>query len=110
MAFYVGQKVVALPDPEGGHEYFIHPGHGLRLNEPVVGQVYTIRGITESRLPEPFGFLWLNEVHNEPMHLEAEGIVEVSWPDYRFRPVVERPTDISIFKAMLTPKTAEIDA
>jgi len=111
MAFYVGQKVVAIADPGDGHEYFIHPAHKLGAAEPVVGEVYTIRAFVKSKVQERFSFLALAEIRNEPMYLPAEGgLIEVAWPEFRFRPIFERKTDISIFTDMLTPKTEQVSA
>lgn len=109
--FYVGQKVVAIADPEDGHEYFIHPGHRLSVTEPVVGQTYTIKAFVKSNEERRFSFLALEEIRNEPVYLAKEGgWVEVAWPDFRFRPVVQRKTDISIFTAMLNPSKQGVDA
>jgi hypothetical protein len=92
MAFYVGQKVVCVNAGWLLSENLNPVSAEMSLTE---GRVYTVvkirreRGVAGVRLAEAdaapcWGFL-------------AE----------RFRPVVERKTDISIFKAMLNPKTVE---
>ena len=94
--FHVGQKVVCIDD-DGLH---------LRPDEdgPCKGQVYTIRGFNEQ-----VGGLLLIEVINFPQ-LYREGYGELSFRPSRFRPVVERKTDISLFKAILDKPTVRIDA
>jgi hypothetical protein len=93
--FHVGQKVVCVDDSLSE----------LRdLNEilPTRGTVYTIRAIVRR------GSLCFHlvEITNEPYRYQ-DGFGEVSFKAYRFRPVVERKTDISIFTAMLTPSKAD---
>ena len=67
---------------------------------PVFGEVYTIRDI------RCFAFgvgLLFCELKNPPLYgIEGHFCQSV------FRPVVERKTDISIFKKMLTPSDAEV--
>jgi hypothetical protein len=69
---------------------------------PAEGQVYTVRafGVTSEG---NYG-LFLNEVVRPPSSVTG---VEMPWGVWRFRPVVERKTDISVFRAMLntTPET-----
>ncbi len=101
--FYVGQKVVAVPD-EGGAEWFVLPKwRHLKLIEPVCGVVYTVREVRAAYADEP-AYLVLEEVRNRPLHFEEEGVFETGWPAHRFRPVVERKADISIFTNMLQPE------
>jgi hypothetical protein len=79
--FYVGQKVVCVDD------------HDTDLVSK--GGLYVVRVV---RLP----------------YLELSGVRGLGWNDgmmaSRFRPVVERKTDISIFKAMLNPSKQGADA
>jgi hypothetical protein len=80
--FRVGQKVVCVD---------IRPTQsGLKI--PLTkGEIYTISAMDTT--PDEFGGL-------------AFYLAENDWSvfyHWRFRPIVERKTDISIFKAMLTP-------
>lgn len=83
MNFRVGQKVVCIDDS-------INPC-GLAADYPVRGRVYTVRSI------HPDGdAIFLIEVVNTLF-----GGMEPCFLNHRFRPVVERKTDVSIFKAIL---------
>jgi hypothetical protein len=96
--FYVGQKVVCVDDRSPD----------LNWEHPVsAGEVYTVQwaGVYQFRCT------------GRPTLL-AVRLFEVirEWPDgntplgaYRFRPVVERKTDISIFTKMLTPNERVIE-
>lgn len=105
MAFYVGQKVVFLG--------FINarvPGKNCHGWEqfPQAEQVYTVRSV--SAFPVTGGvMLRLEEVVNAPSPYIG-GIYEIGFAAERFRPVVERKTDISIFKAMLNPSDERVSA
>jgi hypothetical protein len=95
MTFRVGQKVVCIAESRGGG----YPDD----KRPVVGSVYTIRGIEIDRRGciDPIGVL-LEEIVNEPrMYRGYDEPSEVSFASTRFRPVVERKTDISIFTEIL---------
>ncbi len=87
MTFRVGQKVVCV-DASGQV-----PG----WDKVVEGRVYIIRGFTTRPACGYYGPI-------------VEGVVRihmgVDWPfsTDRFRPIVERKTDISVFTAMLTDK------
>lgn len=94
--FVVGQKVVmvaAFPQSEIERARI----DGVEL--PSVGNIYTIRGMEPGVWDRNKIFLWLEEVRNKPHH---NGL-EPNWLSTLFQPVQERETDISIFKAMLTP-------
>jgi hypothetical protein len=88
MVFRVGQKVVCI-DADGAP----------RLS---LGAIYTIKDIDGPRL-----FSWRGRIYeNVGIYLE-EAICEdghKGFAPFRFRPVVETKTDISIFQKMLTPK------
>ena len=98
--FYVGQKVVCVDD------VFSSDGYGDECL-PRKGQVYAVR--------------WIGTEHTRPLCIRVDEITnlvraymidrvrkwEPSFGAYRFRPVVSRPTDISIFTAMLTDKQRE---
>ncbi len=91
MVFSVGQKVVCIDAKN-------RPGHVWKRNDaPVQGRIYTVARV----LIENGGTsLQLHEQKRHPRSM---------WKGYhacRFRPVVARKTDISIFKEMLVPKKA----
>lgn len=96
--FVVGQKVVLIkPFPD--HEIERAEADGVIL--PSMAVVYTVRDI------EPGVGLYVGrfalrfiELVNPPHHSNG---LEPAFVHTMFRPVVERKTDISIFKRMLTP-------
>lgn len=77
MAFHVGQKVVCV---DASEHKALH-----------AGTVYTIAAIHHEDGETFVGLLEIPRNHAD-------------WYAWRFRPVVEPKTDISIFTAMLTPK------
>lgn len=88
--FYVGQKVVCVDN--GPLET------GLAATSLSKGRIYTVTKCGAA--PNGGAAVWVAEA-------------TARYPGYgflphRFRPVVERKTDISIFTDMLTPKTAEV--
>jgi hypothetical protein len=96
MAFRIGQKVVcvdASPHPKTG-----------KPTSAVVGAVYTVTGIYDDPVSRNGVGVTLAEI----LPLNAR----IGFLGHRFRQIVERKTDISIFKAMLNPQTTEkrIDA
>lgn len=96
MSFHVGQKVVCVSGP------LIKVLDGRPL--PTVGDVYTIRAIKRG-FHRDFGrSVLLNEIVS-PTH--PEDGQELGFFAIRFRPVIERKTDISIFTAMLKPSKVE---
>lgn len=75
---------------------------------PLLGQVYSIRDMC-ARLGEPC--VRVVEIVNEQRFYEELGFAdEQAFSARRFRPVVSRPADISIFTAMLTGQPAKADA
>jgi hypothetical protein len=99
--FRVGQKVVCVAD------YWTKDCYdGVRY--PTEGEVYTLRTV---EFDERHGcvFVHLEEIKNPVLRYQG-GMLESSFDALAFRPLVERKTDISIFKAMLTPKTVEVAA
>ncbi|UIY28734.1 hypothetical protein LZK73_18585 [Neorhizobium galegae] len=98
--FRVGQKVVCIND-RGSPEFW----NGCRLARK--GKVYTVRSI----------FYWgeqsllrLEEIVN-PVFGYADGSEdEPGFEAEYFRPIVNRLTDISVFKAMLTPSKSKVPA
>lgn len=78
MTFRVGQEVVCVDEDEATKHYGIYKD-----------RVYTIASIFEKAGAI---FVYLAEVTSDG-----------GWYASRFRPVVTRKTDISVFTAMLTP-------
>jgi hypothetical protein len=98
MTFHVGQKVVCVKA-----EWSDLNGE----TAPVAGGIYTIRAIIT--YPDDFAGLLLVEIINAPRYY-AEGLFECDFIATKFRPIVERKTDISIFTAMLTGSKIGADA
>lgn len=88
MTFRIGQKAVCIA-----------PGKSnwAGTNQCVVGSIYTVRQI-HIRLGE-CGIL-LEEITNPPWSFDG---LECGFRASRFRPLVERKTDISVFTALLNP-------
>ncbi len=93
--FNVGQKVECI----NGDRANYHAEYDYVL--PAKGQIYTIREITLSHRGNQY--FRVNEIHQRP-YVFAEGTIEPWFAALRFRPVVERKTDISTFTRMLTPE------
>ena len=81
--FRVGQKVVCV---DSGRDLL------GRKSNLVKGQIYTVAGTYQVQ----------DKVAVTLCEVEP-GDDCIGWWASRFRPIVERKTDISIFKAMLTP-------
>lgn len=91
MTFRAGQKVVCVADRRDG-------GFGDEIY-PTKGMVYTIRSfapIYDGSRPR----VWLCEITNAPRPY-YEGWHEKGFGVERFRPIVERKTDISAFHEIL---------
>lgn len=93
MAFEVGQEVVCV---DAGLP--ANPWH--RANPLVKGAIYVVRS-TEA-------------IHNaggefRGLHIRIDSSRR-QWPVERFRPLVKRKTDISVFKRMLAPTRARAAA
>lgn len=102
--FHVGQRVVCIRDWDPEIK-LAAVGDGITL--PELHAVYTVRGMAEVA---GHPVVYLGEVVNPVVHFACGVIAEAGWDPSRFRPVVERKTDISIFKAMLEPKKARVTA
>lgn len=89
--FYVGQKVVCVDVSVGAA--------GLPVRTISLGDIYTVTGCRKFGSTEA---IWVAEAKPE--------YEEWGFYAYRFRPVVERKTDISIFTDMLKPKSSEVAA
>ena len=96
-AFHVGQKVVCI---RGATRSSMTRGNWA----PKTGGVYTVRGIYNG--PERVDLNFEEYVHHEFHDCGAE----YGWDASRFRPVVERKTDISIFTDMLKTQRVRTDA
>lgn len=96
MAFYVGQKVVCVDDSNGRNPARRGPS-GL-----VKGHVYTISSLDPTT--DQNGDLGVHVVEVVLPFVQSSLGYNVGFNTKRFRPAVERKTDISIFTAMLTDK------
>jgi hypothetical protein len=96
MALRVGQKVVCVLD---GPAAFA-TGHEWGASEAIFeGNIYTVARYFLDHSGEPL--VWLEEVRRSPLSRMIFGD-DAGYAARRFRPVVERETDISIFEKMLT--------
>jgi hypothetical protein len=89
--FHVGQKVVCLKE---GPWVATYGGPCPAGSFPVNGEVVTIREIVRH---DGRGFLRFHE-HRNPVHW---GGPETAFAAERFRPIIERKTDISCFVRIL---------
>lgn len=91
MTFRVGQKVVCVDAT---------PSLGWGgANRPVKGRVYTVRAVRPNSDDDGKTLaILLREVVNPVSHRHGD---EYGFRAHRFRPVVSRKTDISIFKEIL---------
>jgi hypothetical protein len=95
MSFHVGQKVVCIND---------QPGCGGDIAPIRKGKVYTVVAVTDGVAHDgPDTGLVLAE--DPPLPKFFKG-----YSARRFRPVVERKTNIEIFKAMLNPRKHPVEA
>jgi len=90
--FRVGQKVVCIND----------------TNAPSLeqGRVYTVTAVLDVLLGTRLGTWEAGLVVAETSTVDGSIGFAVS----RFRPVAERKTDISLFRAMLTPSKQKVEA
>lgn len=100
--FYVGQKVICVDDSlrnDPGVKYYGD------LDGLTKGEIYTIRSVDI----DPFDKLPVIRVFEitRSNGLEYEEPYELGFYAYRFRPIIERETDISIFKKMLKPEKVD---
>lgn len=105
MAFRVGQKVVCV------NADALLSGYGPHHDEITVGEVYTIRWAGPSPHPRTYGKPAIRLVGvvrgDDPGNPDWN---DMPWMAIRFRPVVERKTDISVFTKMLTDTKIGADA
>lgn len=101
--FSVGQKVVCVNDE-------FNPRAVIRgTSLPKRGQIYTVREIVVHSLGETIRLREIVNAHGVYLHDDTGEFLEAAFPSFRFRfrPLVERKTDISIFTAMLNPSKVE---
>lgn len=79
------------------------------VSMPKKGNVYTLRAIGPTWANSSRHVVLLCELINPLITVDWMRF-EVCWSVQNFRPVVSRPTDISIFTAMLTGQPAKADA
>ncbi|WP_421439968.1 hypothetical protein [Agrobacterium tumefaciens] len=113
--FTVGQKVLAVKkvSPTERDIRMVEAAKRAGVIFPKPGEVYTIRDIfTAARIDgEVVVCVRLVEVINNPQMRFNTGFVgEIGFNASCFRPLIERKTDISIFKAMLTPSKEQVPA
>lgn len=101
MTFYVGQKVVCV-DGKLSAEYAAL-AHDLNIVMPTENSVYTIRDIVRDFIVGK-EHCRLVEIKNPIINWLIQESSEPAFSVSRFRPAVERKTDISVFTEMLTPK------
>ena len=97
--FYVGQKVVCFsvnPSP--------YPCHHIEVSKLQINKIYTIREII--KFSDRYS-LRLVEIVNEPRYF-TNGFGEASYKIVRFKPLIEKKTDISIFTEILNNSTKEL--
>lgn len=102
--FVVGQKVVCIsehcPDRKAEMDAF-------GISYPAKGRVYTIRALGAH---EDMPVVFLEEIVNPVLHYVSGEVTEQGFGVKRFRPVVTRKTDISIFTDMLIEQKQPVDA
>jgi len=107
--FHVGQKVVCIDDDK------IPPAGHVVLSDmifPVIGKIYTVSEImigAVSNMP----CIALAEIPFQLVEVLVGNEVRVGDVVFNassFRPLVVRKADISIFMAMLAPKTEQVTA
>lgn len=100
--FYVGQKVVCIRASFSGLRR-------VTLHDLVERQIYTVRDTFLATDGTPC--VRLQEICNpRRFNRRRAAMWEPGYKTERFRPVVERKTDISIFKAMLNPSDERVTA
>lgn len=95
--FYTGQKVVCIDDSNVPGEW------GASVSEELhKGKIYTVRWIgmwTSYVDPVPILGVRLEELYRDI----GDGRGDVPFYAWRFRPLLEKKTDISIFRSLLNP-------
>lgn len=94
MTFYIGQKVVCIASCCAPRAY----GEVV----PAINRVLTIRDIVDAKCWPSAGLRFHEIVNSVRWYADVAGEMECVFDSRRFRPMVERKTDISIFQNMLT--------
>lgn len=98
MNFRIGQKVVCVDDANFAVDK--DPlGKRALPNRPIKGCVYTVRGFVDHDA------IYLEEIRNPKNVKWGDGIGEGAFYAKRFRPIVERKTDISFAVEILRKAT-----
>lgn len=100
--FRVGQKVVKFRGAETAPDGY----HAIKI-----GTVLTVRAIQTCKRSNSVVLtgLLFNEIKNRPVETTV-GYFEADYNHENYRPVVQRNTDISIFKVMLNPSKEQVSA
>ena len=93
MAFHVGQKVICVAAPDGRTGW--RDSRGAPADGPAVGEKYTIIGFDN----HPMRGIYVAE-YRRPDRTYLDG-TEIGFDQSRFRPIVERKTDISFAHEIL---------
>lgn len=107
--FHVGQKVVCINDKLGefrlpGFKYEEKP----TLDGLVAGRIYTVRDVFDDPVTKQPLLRLVEIIRPRGCDSRKFANIEAGFHAARFKPVVERKTDISIFKAMLNPQKTEV--
>lgn len=97
--FQVGQKVECVDDQP-------HPCSPYPITEITKGGIYIVSWCGSVEFDVGVTFVWLPGVRLQGIHRMHDW----AWYALRFRPVVERKTDISVFQRMLTPNDEKVGA
>lgn len=95
-----GDKIVCIDDSNWGRNWLVCVTSGCVF--PEKGRIYSIRMIGYSERKKQW-CLRLSEIVNPSLHVPGYLPGELTFNVRRFRPLVKRTSDISMFKAMLTP-------
>ena len=110
--FRIGQKIICINDAIGSFQNakprrFISSISWINnLDGLQAGRIYTVRDV----LPDPDFDVELVRLCEIYRGSNFSSGIEAGFAAARFRPLVERKTDISIFQAMLTPSPVTVDA
>jgi hypothetical protein len=103
--FYVGQKVVCV-DASSGNGTLCW---GEKSETLIEGNVYTIRRCfytDYARKGVPELIVWLDEIARSALSRHLWG-QDAGYAARRFRPLIEKKTDISVFTSLLKHKQLE---
>lgn len=96
MTLSIGQRVVCIRTATEPQREAWRPHAG---KFPRVGTIYHIRSIAFDNPQQPDGLVTVREIDNS--HLMNRLRKEPGFPVYAFRPIVERPADISFAHEIL---------